>query len=302
MRIAVTGSSGLIGSALVTSLEADDHTVVRLVRRAPSGPSEVQWDPEGGAIDAGALEGVEAVVNLAGQGIGQKRWTEAEKRRVRDSRVRGTTLLAETLAGLGSPPAVLVSGSAIGWYGIRGDEVLDEKSTPGTGFLAEVAQAWEAATAAAEAAGIRVVHLRTGIVLSPKGGSLDRLLPLFRLGLGGKVGRGDQWWSWVTLEDEVGLIRHALDTATIAGPMNATAPGAARNVEITKALGAALHRPTFLSVPKFALAIVLGRQLAEEVALAGQRVVPAVAEATGYTFRHPDLATAIPAIVGPGRS
>ncbi|HEX2849549.1 MAG TPA: TIGR01777 family oxidoreductase [Acidimicrobiales bacterium] len=298
MRVAITGSSGLIGSALVTSLENDGHTVVRVVRRAPSGAHEARWDPDGGTIDAAALEGLDAVVHLAGEGIGEKRWTPAQKQRIRDSRVLGTTLLAETLAGLSQKPQVLVSGSAIGWYGLRGDEVLTEHSTPGSGFLAEVSRAWEDATAAAEAAAIRVVHLRTGIVLAAKGGSMGRLLPLFKLGLGGKIGRGDQWWSWVTLDDEVGLIRHAIATPDVRGPMNATAPNPARNADITRALGAALHRPTFLSVPKFALGIALGHDLAEEVALAGQRVLPEVATSTGYQFHHPDLDTAIPAVVG----
>ncbi len=300
MRVAVTGSSGLIGSALVDSLECDGHDAVRLVRRAPRSAGEVRWDPPAGTIDAAALEGIDAAVHLAGEGIGEKRWSAAQKQRILDSRVLGTDLLARTLADLDAGPAVLVSGSAIGWYGPRGDEVLTEHSPPGTGFLAEVARHWELATAAAEAAGIRVVHLRTGIVLSRRGGSLGRLLPLIRLGVGGPLGTGRQWWSWVSLDDEVGLIRHAIGTPTVRGPMNATAPEPARNADVIRALGRALHRPTVLPAPSFALRLVLGREMADEVVLAGQRVVPEVATETGYGFRHPDLASAVAAVVDHG--
>lgn len=288
MRIAVTGSSGLIGSSLLAVLETEGHEVVRLVRSKTPGAGEVAWDPAAGSIDAAALEGVTGAVHLAGEPIGAKRWTPAQKQKILDSRVQGTRFLASTLAGLDSSPRVLVSGSAIGYYGLRGDEVLTERNGPGSGFLADVTQQWEAATFPAEQVGIRTLHLRTGIVLASRGGALAKMLPLFRLGLGGKLGRGDQWWSWITLEDEVRLIVHLL-TSDVSGPVNATAPGPATNADVTKALGRALHRPTVLSVPQFALGLAMGRELTDQVILAGQRVLPAVAQQSGFEFQHPDL-------------
>lgn len=296
-RIAVTGSTGLIGSALVGRLKQDGHEVVRLVRSAPKGPDEVRWDPTAGTIDAESLAGIDGAVHLAGEGIGEKRWSTEQKAKILDSRVEGTTLLATTMAGLSPRPSVLVSGSGIGYYGLRGDEVLTEASSAGTGFLADVCQQWEAATGPAEAAGIRVAHIRTGIVLAPKGGAFGKILPLFKLGLGGKLGKGDQWWSWISLEDEVRLISHLL-TADVSGAVNGTAPQPATNAELTKAAGKALGRPTFLPVPKFALGLVMGGELTEEVILAGQRALPEVAEKSGFTFSHPDLASALKAIVG----
>lgn len=297
MRIAVTGSTGLIGSALVLRLKADGHSVVRLVRSAPHGPEEVQWDPAAGTIDAAGLAGIDGAVHLAGEGIGTKRWSTEQKAKILDSRVKGTTLLATTMAALSPRPSVLVSGSGIGFYGLRGDEILTEASSAGTGFLAEVCQQWEAATAPAEAAGIRVAHIRTGIVLSAKGGAFGKILPLFKLGLGGKLGKGDQWWSWISLEDEVRLISHLL-TNEVSGAVNGTAPQPATNVELTKATGKALGRPTFLPVPKFALGIVMGGELTDEVIMAGQRALPAAAEKSGFTFSHPDLDSALRSIVG----
>ena len=296
MRIAVTGSTGLIGSALVVRLKADGHDVVRLVRSPPRGSDEVQWDPAAGTIDAAGLAGIDGAVHLAGEGIGTKRWSTEQKAKILDSRVKGTTLLATTMAALTPRPSVLVSGSGIGFYGLRGDEVLTEASSAGTGFLADVCQRWEAATAPAEQAGIRVAHIRTGIVLSAKGGAFGKILPLFKLGLGGKLGRGDQWWSWISLEDEVRLISHLL-TTDVSGPVNATAPQPATNVDLTKATGKALGRPTILAVPKFALGIVMGGELTEEVIMAGQRAVPAVAEKSGFTFSRPDLESALRSIV-----
>lgn len=296
-RIAVTGSTGLIGSALVHRLQADGHQVVRLVRSAPKGPDEVRWDPAAGTIDAEALAGIDGAVHLAGEGIGTKRWSSEQKAKILDSRVKGTTLLATTMAALTPRPSVLVSGSGIGYYGLRGDEVLTEASTAGTGFLADVCQQWESATAPAEAAGIRVAHIRTGIVLAAKGGAFGKILPLFKLGLGGKLGKGDQWWSWISLADEVRLISHLL-TADVSGAVNGTAPQPATNAELTKAAGKALGRPTFLPVPKFALGLVMGGELTEEVIMAGQRALPAVAEKSGFTFSHPDLASALRSIVG----
>ncbi len=296
MRIAVTGSTGLIGSALVARLKADGHDVVRLVRSTPKGSDEVQWDPAAGSIDAAGLAGIDGAVHLAGEGIGTKRWSSEQKAKILDSRVKGTILLATTMAALTPRPSVLVSGSGIGFYGLRGNEVLTEASSAGTGFLADVCQQWEAATASAEQAGIRVAHIRTGIVLSAKGGAFGKILPLFKLGLGGKLGRGDQWWSWISLEDEVRLISHLL-TTDVSGPVNGTAPQPATNVDLTKATGKALGRPTILGVPKFALGIVMGGELTEEVILAGQRALPAVAEKSGFTFSHPDLESALRSIV-----
>lgn len=293
MRVLVTGSSGLIGSALVPALGRAGHDVVRLVRGAPSGPGEVRWDPAGGSIDAAGLAGVEGVVHLAGEGIGDKRWSAEQKRRILDSRVRGTGLLAETIAALEPKPRVFVSGSAVGYYGLRGDEVLTERSTTGSGFLADVTRQWEAATQAAEQAGVRTVHVRTGIVLTGAGGALGRVLPLFKLGLGGKLGPGDQWWSWISMADEVGIILHALTSDDVVGPINATAPNPATNKEITTMIGKLLGRPTMLPVPKFALSLVMGGQLTDEVILAGQRAMPTVAEATGYRFAYGDLGAAL---------
>ena len=302
MRIAVTGSQGLIGSALVPALVADGHEVVRLVRRAPAAstvPSveEVQWDPEAGTIDTDHLGAIDGAVHLAGEGVGERRWSDEQKRRIRESRVKGTTTLATALARLEPRPRVLVSGSAIGVYGSRGDEVLTEQSAPGTGFLAEVCAAWEAATAPAEDAGIRVVHVRTGVVLSAKGGALKKQLPLFRFGLGGKLGSGRQWFSWVAIDDEVGAIRHALGNDGVRGPMNATAPAPVTNAEFTKTLARVLRRPAVVPVPKFGLSVVLGGELASEL-LGSQRVQPDVLESAGYAFRHRHLEDALRSILG----
>lgn len=296
LRVLVSGSSGLIGSALVDELLARGHQVVRLVRRTP-GRDEVQWDPGQGTLDPGPLEGVDAVVHLAGEPIGARRWSPDQKQRILDSRVRGTRLLAQTLSRIEPRPRVFVSGSAIGYYGLRGDEILTEQSAPGSGFLAEVTGQWEAATLAAEQAGIRTVHLRTGIVVSARGGAVGRMLPLFKLGLGGRLGRGDQWWSWITLEDEVGAILHALDTETLAGPVNATAPEPVPAAAMARAVGRALRRPAVLPVPAFALRLVLGRQMADELVLASQRAVPARLEETGYRFRHPTAEAAMAALL-----
>ena len=297
VRIAVTGSSGLIGSALLEHLRADGHDVLRVVRRAPSGPGEVRWDPAAGTIDRARLVGIDGVVHLAGEGIGEKRWTATQKRRLLDSRVQGTRLLATTLAALDPKPAVLVSASAVGYYGLRGDEVLTEASSAGRGFLADLVQQWEAGTAPASAAGIRTVLLRSGIVLAPKGGAFGRIKPLLRLGLAGRLGRGDQWWSWIAIEDEVRLIVHALTSESLSGPVNATAPNPARFAALISEAGRVAHRPTVLPVPKFALSLVMGTELTEEVILAGQRVLPAAAEASGFTFTHPELRSALEAVL-----
>ncbi|MET0804696.1 MAG: TIGR01777 family oxidoreductase, partial [Acidimicrobiales bacterium] len=236
MDVAVTGSSGLIGTALVRSLEGDGHRVRRLVRRPPEGPDEVRWDPDAGEVDAAGLEGAGGVVHLAGPGIGERRWTDDRKRELREARVEGTGVLARALAGLDRPPAVLVSGSAIGIYGDRGDEVLTEKSDLGDDFLAHLCRDWEAAAQPAADAGIRVATIRSGIVLAPEGGALAKLLPLFKLGAGGRMGSGRQWWSWITIDDEIAAIRHLLEH-DVAGPVDLTAPEPVTNQELTKALG-----------------------------------------------------------------
>jgi uncharacterized protein (TIGR01777 family) len=292
MRVLITGSHGLIGGALAASLEGDGHSVVRLAR----GP---QWNPEAGVIDGAVLDGVDGVVHLAGEGIGEHRWSDEHKRRVLDSRVKGTSALAAAIAAApdATRPRVLVSGSAVGYYGNRGDEPVVEESPPGTDFLAEVCQAWEAATAAAEAAGVRTVRLRTGVVLSGKGGALAKQLLPFKAGVGGKLGSGRQWLSWISIDDEVGAIRHALDHDGVVGPLNATAPHPLTNAQFTKALGHALHRPTVLPIPAAGLRLLFGRQMADEMLLAGQRVLPAKLEATGYAFRHPTVDQALEAVL-----
>ena len=292
MDVVVTGSSGLIGTALRPVLEAAGHRMVPLVR-GQGGGEALRWDPAEGRIDAGGLEGVGAVVNLAGEGIGNKRWTEEQKARMRDSRVRGTALLAGTLAKLQRPPKVLVSGSAVGYYGDRGDEVLTENSRPGDDFLAGVCGAWEAAAAPAREAGIRVSHIRTGIVLSGGGGALAKMLKPFKLGVGGKLGTGRQWMSWISLEDEVGAIVHLLGDGAPSGAVNLTAPNPATNADFTKALGEALGRPTVLPVPKIGLKLLLGGEMAEELLLGGQRALPTRLLDSGYTFAHPDLPDAL---------
>jgi len=297
MDVIVTGSSGLIGTALVADLEGDGHRVRRLVRRASRGPDEVRWDIGAGEIDRAGLEGADAVVHLAGPGIGDKRWSEERKRELRDARVDGTTLLAEALAGLAAPPRVLLSGSAIGIYGDRGAEKLTEKSKPGDDFLAGLCVEWEAAAAPAADAGIRVALLRTGIVLAPGGGALEKLLPLFKLGLGGRLGSGDQFWSWITLEDEIRAIRHLID-AEVSGPVNLTAPEPETNHTITTTLGEVLHRPTLLPVPRFGPKILLGSEATEAFLYASQRVYPKVLEADGFTFTHPDLEAGLRSFLG----
>jgi uncharacterized protein len=290
LRVAITGSSGLIGGALAGSLEADGHEVVRVVRSGDAGPGRVRWDIERGEIDASGLEGLDGVVHLAGEGIGDHRWSEEQKHRILESRTKGTALLATALASLDAKPSVLVSGSAIGGYGDRGDEQLTERSALGTGFLAEVVVAWEAAAAPAAEAGIRVPRIRTGIVLDPDGGALPRLARLCRFGILGKLGSGKQWMSWISLDDHVGAVRHLLDpTCDLGGPVNLTAPAPVTNEVFTKALGRVLHRPTFLPVPSFGPKLLLGSELADSLLYEGQRVLPDVLLDAGFEFRDADL-------------
>ncbi len=285
MDIAITGSTGLIGRALGPHLEAAGHRVVPVVRSGGAAGDVIRWDPAAGTIEATAFEGIDAVVHLAGEPIGAKRWNDEVKRAIRDSRVDGTALLSATLAGLDTPPTTFLSGSAIGIYGDRGDERLTEASSHGDGFLAGVTVEWEAATAPAEAAGIRVAHLRTGIVLSPDGGALAKQLPLFKFGLGGKLGSGRQYWSWISLNDEVAMIDWLLHNE-VTGPVNLTAPEPVTNAEFTKALGSALGRPTFLPVPSFGPKLLLGGELADELLYTSARVLPEVATSAGYDFAH----------------
>lgn len=297
LTIAVTGASGLVGSALVAFLTTGGHRVLRLVRRAgarPVGPDQsvVAWDPEAGVVEAEGLEGADAVVHLAGENVAALRWTRTKKARIRDSRVRGTRVLSEALARLARPPRVLVTASAIGYYGSRGAEVLEEGSGPGAGFLAEVCREWEAATAAAAAQGIRVVRLRIGIVLDARGGVLARLLPPFRLGLGGPVGSGRQWVSWISIDDLLGVILHALATDILDGPVNAVAPEPVTNRDLSRTLGRVLARPALLPLPAGPLRLALG-EMADETVLSSARVTPARLVATGYTYRDPSLEGAL---------
>ncbi len=295
MRIAITGSSGLIGSALVTSLEADGHTAVRVVR-SDAGAGTVRWDIDAGHIDAAGLEGLDGVVHLAGEGIGEKRWTDEQKRRILESRTKGTALLVDALTSLTVKPPVLVSGSAIGFYGNRGDEQLTETSERGTGFLSDVVDAWEAAAEPAAAAGIRVPRIRTGIVLAAHGGVLHRLAGLARFGLLGKLGSGRQWMSWISLADEVGAIRFLLEH-DVTGPVNLTGPGPVTNAVFTKALGRVLHRPTVLPVPSFGPKLLVGAELAQALLYDGQRVLPEVLLDAGYEFEHTDLEPTLEAML-----
>ncbi|MFE7772407.1 TIGR01777 family oxidoreductase [Streptomyces sp. NPDC057445] len=291
MRIAVTGSTGLIGTALVRSLLADGHEVVRLVRRPARAADEVEWDPARQYVDAVGLIGCEAVVHLAGAGVGERRWTEAYKREIRDSRVLGTATIAEAVASLETPPRVLVCGTAVGYYGDTGDRTVDESDPPGSGFLASVCEAWEAAAAPAEEAGIRVAFARTGLVVAREGGAWGRLFPVFKAGLGGRLGNGRQYWSFISLHDEVAALRHIVDTDGISGPVNLTAPTPLTNREVTAAMGRVLHRPTLFTVPPAALRVALG-DFSEDV-LGSQRVIPRKLLDSGFTFEYPSIDGAI---------
>ena len=292
MRVAITGSTGLVGSALVPFLTTGGHAVRRVVRDASrAAPGDVVWNPARGQIDARALDGVDAVIHLAGEPVSE-RWTKEHKAAIRDSRVRGTRLIAEAIAGLARPPKVFVSTSAVGIYGDGGDAALDEESAHGRDFLADVAAQWEAAAEPARAAGIRTVHPRLGVVLSPAGGALARLLPPFQMGGGGKLGTGRQWMSWIGLDDAVGALHHLLLAEALAGPVNVTAPTPVTNEEFSKTLAHILGRPARITVPAFALKAMLG-EMAEVMLLHGQRVLPERLLASGFVFRHPTLEQAL---------
>ena len=296
MKVAITGSSGLIGSALQGALDGAGHTPIPIVRSAP-GHGEIAWDPAAGTIDAEALVGVDAVVNLAGAGIGDERWSDERKRLILESRTSSTRLLASTLADLDGGPSILLSGSAIGYYGDRGDEVLTETSGPGRGFLSEVCVQWEAAAQPAVDAGIRTAFLRSGIVQSAHGGALAKTLTPFKLGVGGRLGPGTQWWSWISIDDEIRAILHLL-ASDVRGPVNLTAPNPVTNRDYTKALGRELGRPTILPIPKFGPKLLLGSELADTLLYESQRVLPTVLEHDGFAFRHTTIEDAFAAVLG----
>jgi uncharacterized protein (TIGR01777 family) len=291
MTIAISGSTGLIGSAAVRGLEQRGHLIRRIVRHAARSDSEISWDPERKTIDTARLNGVDAVINLAGETLSQ-RWSEKVKLRIRESRVDGTTTLANAIASLETKPQALLSGSAMGIYGQRGDETLDESSPLGDDFLASVCKAWEAATEPAAAAGVRVVNLRTGLVISPNGGALERILPPFRLGAGGRLGSGRQWMSWIALGDYVSALAFLIDNASIAGPVNMVAPNPVTNEEFRRVLARVLRRPAIFHVPRAALTFALG-EMAEATVLASQRVRPRRLLEAGFTFSSPTLEAAL---------
>lgn len=285
MDVAISGSTGLIGTAFVAALEKRGDRAIRIVRSDPTN-GEIGWKPDAGTIDASGLEGIDAVVNLSGESLGNKRWTSSQKAELESSRIGTTALLATTLATLERKPTAYLSGSAIGIYGDRGNEALTEESEVGSTYLADLAQRWEEATAPAEAAGIRVCHLRTGVVLSPDGGAVKESLLPFKLGLGGRIGSGKQYWSWVSIDDQVGAMLHLLDHPEIRGPVNITGPNPATNAEYTKAFGDAIGRPTLIPTPTVALYIKLGKEATEEMLLASAKVLPQKLLDSGYAFRH----------------
>jgi uncharacterized protein len=295
VRIAVTGSTGLIGTALVAALRDGGHRVIRLVRRTPAGEDEIAWDPLAptGGLPHGALDGLDAAVHLAGANVAGRRWTASYKEEIRASRVRGTRALAGALAAASAPPAVLLSGSAIGWYGDTGGREVDESSPAGSGFLSGVVREWEAATRPAQEAGIRVITMRSGVVMSRRGGVLARMLPPFRLGLGARLGSGHQVMSWITLADYAAIVSFLLAHTEITGPVNLTTPHPVTNAEFTSALAAAVHRPGLLFLPEPALKLALGGVSSD--ILASARVMPRRLETAGYRFRFPDLPAALAA-------
>ena len=297
MHILVTGSTGLAGSALIPALTADGHRVSRLVRTKLNLENrDHYWDPTSNELYSPSLEGLDAVIHLAGESIAGGRWTAARKARIRDSRVQGTRLLSQSLAKLARPPRVFVSASAIGFYGDRADEILTEESSPGSNFLAGVCREWESAAAPAAQHGIRVVPLRFGMVLSAKGGALAKMLTPFRMGVGGVVGNGKQYMSWIAIDDLVSVIIHALKTNSLEGPVNAVAPNPVTNAEFTKALGRALRRPTIFPMPAFAARLAFG-EMADELLLASARVVPTKLQASGFEFRHPNIESAFTSLL-----
>jgi uncharacterized protein (TIGR01777 family) len=292
MRILISGSHGLVGTALIKALEPEGHEISRLVRYAPHSQDEIEWSPDRYSIALSLIEGFAAVVHLAGESIAEGRWTDEKKKRIRESRVKGTKLLADALANLSNPPRTLICASAVGYYGDRGDELLTEESAPGDDFLAKVCVEWEQATALAKEKGIRVLNSRFGIILDKNGGALKKMLPPFRMGIGGRLGSGKQWMSWIALDDVVGALKYALTNDALAGPANFVAPSPVRNAEFTKVLGKVLSRPTLFPIPAFGLRLLFG-EMADALLLSSQRVKAARLEAGGYQFQYSDLADAL---------
>ena len=296
MKILIGGSHGLVGTALIRSLEQQGHEIFRLVRHYPSSETEIEWSPDRYSIQLARLEGFDAVLNLAGESIAEGRWTDEKKRRIRESRVKGTKLLADALANLTKPPPTLICASAIGYYGNRGDELLTEMSSPGDDFLSKVCVEWEEATALATEKGIRVVNARFGVILDKKGGALAKMLPPFRMGIGGRIGSGKQWMSWIALDDVVSALEFALQNRALTGPTNFVAPNPVTNAEFTKALGRALSRPTIFPIPAFGVRLVFG-EMADALLLASQRVQPERLTSAGYTFQFSELEKALPHVL-----
>jgi uncharacterized protein (TIGR01777 family) len=292
MKILISGSHGLVGTALIKALETEGHEIFRLVRHYPNSEAEIEWSPDRYSIQLARIEGFDAVVNLAGESIAEGRWTDEKKRRIRESRVKGTKLLGDALANLTKPPKTFICASAIGYYGNRGDETLTESSAPGDDFLAEVCVEWEKATALATEKGIRVVNARFGVILDAHGGALAKMLPPFRMGIGGKIGSGKQWMSWIALEDVVGALKFVLANETLSGPVNFVAPNPVTNAEFTNTLGKALSRPTLFPIPAFGVRLLFG-EMADALLLSSQRVEPQRLKATGYEFQYSQLQTVL---------
>lgn len=292
MKILMSGSHGLVGTALIKSLEADGHRIVRLVRHYPSDESEIEWSPDRYSISLGLLEGFDAVIHLAGESIAEGKWTDEKKRRIKESRVKGTQLLGDALSNLTQPPHTFISASATGFYGDRDDELLTEQSEPGNDFLSDVCVEWERATDIARQSGIRTVNTRFGIILDQHGGALKKMLPPFRMGIGGRLGSGQQWMSWIALDDVIEGLKFVLQDKIIAGPINFVAPNPVRNTEFTKALGRVLSRPTLFPVPAFGLRLLFG-EMADALLLSSQRVEPARLNQSGFEFRYRDLDAAL---------
>ena len=296
MKVLISGAKGLVGDALGKSLAKDGHEILSLVRRPSNNKSEIEWDPNKGTLDAQLLEGMDVVIHLAGESIASGRWTDEKKQKIFDSRVKGTTLLSEALAQLSAPPATFISASAIGFYGNRGDELLTEQSAPGHDFLADVCIAWEKATSAAEAKGIRTIHTRFGIILDPKGGALSQMLTPFRMGVGGKVGDGKQWISWIALADVTRGLNCLIEKTAIKGPVNFVAPHPVTNAEFTKVLGRAVSRPTIFPMPAFGARLVFG-EMADALLLSSTKVQPKVLREHGFEFEFPTLQAALEKIL-----
>jgi len=292
LRIIVSGSHGLVGKALIKALEADGHEIYRLVRYAPHSEKEIEWSPDRYSIAISRIEGFDAVFHLAGESIASGRWNEGKKRKIRESRTKGTKLLADALANLSAPPKTLVSASAIGYYGDRGDELLTETSPPGKDFLADVCIEWEKATEHARAKGVRVVNTRFGIILDKEGGALAKMLTPFRMGIGGRIGDGKQWMSWIALDDVIAALQFVLNDESMNSPVNFVAPNPVRNAEFTKTLGSVLSRPTIFPIPEFGVRLAFG-EMADALLLSSQRASASRLQAAGFAFNYPQLLTAL---------